>query len=970
MSSATSRKDAEALLVAVIAHSPIAISLTRACDGKYVNVNTEWSNITGYLREEALGRTSLEVGIWPSAEGRSTVLAPMQTHGRVRDIEITIQAKDGRSLDLLMHGASVEFEGEPHYLMFLTDVTVERQTRAALRASEAALQSANERLQEQLAIYDLTERLAGVGHWLGSKDGGFAGWSTNMYHLAGFSADTPLTTEVSRSLIVEEDLPLFIEARQRMDGQLIEHRYHRADGSIRWLRSRMGRQFKGDEHGFDFGVVQDITDERVAREALQNQLDFIRKVTGRAPGMLYQYELQPDGASRFPFVSDGVADLFNLSAEEAQSDVTRIFSQIHPDDLDRVRDSVQDSAQHLKPWRWEFRIQAANGRVRWLYGSSLPERKPNGNVVWNGYVTDVSAQKAASEKLRLSEERFRSLTELSSDWFWEEDAQFRLVREGGRNPAKAGALDNAAASSHIGKTRWEVGALNLSPQDWARHQAELAAHATFRDLELHSRDIEGRDVWMSVSGAPMFDPDGRFVGYRGVGRDITGRKEAASKIEQLAFYDALTALPNRRLLIDRLQLALAASERHKQTGALLFIDLDNFKDLNDTQGHEVGDMLLKQVAQRLRQCVREVDTVARLGGDEFVVMIEGLSEGDGNALAQADQVGRKVLQLLNQPYRFGDLQHHSSPSVGVTLFSGHRETVDELLRRADLAMYQAKAEGRNTMRFFDPAMQVVATARAALEADLRQGLVREELLLHYQPIVDNWSRVVGFEALVRWQHPARGLVSPAEFIPLAEQTGLILPLGLWVMEAALEQLVVWNAQPQTRGLSVSVNVSARQFRHPDFARTTLELIRKTGANPYRLKLELTESLLVADMQDAITKMSELRAIGLSFALDDFGTGYSSLSYLKRLPLDQLKIDQSFVRDVLTDPNDAAIARTVLALAQNLDLVAVAEGVETQGQRDFLAQNGCKMFQGYLFGRPQPIAAIQAAYFAPALPAIG
>jgi predicted signal transduction protein with EAL and GGDEF domain len=353
-------------------------------------------------------------------------------------------------------------------------------------------------------------------------------------------------------------------------------------------------------------------------------------------------------------------------------------------------------------------------------------------------------------------------------------------------------------------------------------------------------------------------------------------------------------------------------------------------------------------------CIRDCDTAARFGGDEFVVMLEDLSMTANEAANQAEHVAEKILGRLNAAYDLQGRQHSSTPSIGVTLFCGNEFGAEELFKRADVAMYQAKAAGRNTVRFYDPEMQAAVMARAALDADLRQGLQRQELRLHYQPVVDVAGRVTGLEALVRWLHPVRGLVGPGEFIEQAEQTGLILLLGQWVMKTACQQLVVWAGKQHTRELSVAVNVSARQFRQADFVAKVLAILEETGANPQRLKLELTESVLLSDVEDAIRKMSDLRELGVRFALDDFGTGYSSLSYLKRLPLDQLKIDQSFVRDVLSDPNDAAIVRTILALAKSMDLVAVAEGVETEGQRQFLLDNGCTVFQGYLFGRPVPL----------------
>ncbi len=444
-----------------------------------------------------------------------------------------------------------------------------------------------------------------------------------------------------------------------------------------------------------------------------------------------------------------------------------------------------------------------------------------------------------------------------------------------------------------------------------------------------------------------------------VTRDISSRKAAEDEIRNLAFYDPLTRLPNRRLLLDRLQQAVASSTRNGRYGALLMIDLDDFKTLNDTLGHDIGDLLLQQVAGRLNTCVREGDTVARLGGDEFVVMLEFLSESATEAAAHAEAVGEKILASLNQRYQLASYPHHSTPSIGVTLFVDHQGSLEELLKRADLAMYRAKSAGRNTLRFFEPEMQAAVTARAALEAGLREALQQGQFLLHYQAQMDFASRVTGVEALVRWQHPGRGLVSPAEFIPLAEESGLILPLGHWVLEAACSQLAAWAEEPSMAALTVAVNVSARQFRQQDFAAQVLAILERTGANPARLKLELTESLLVDDVEGVISRMTALKAKGVGFSLDDFGMGYSSLASLKRLPLDQLKIDQSFVRDVLVDPNDAAIARMVIALAGSMGLEIIAEGVETEAQRDFLASEGCHAYQGYLFSRPLPLAGFEA-----------
>jgi diguanylate cyclase (GGDEF)-like protein/PAS domain S-box-containing protein len=472
--------------------------------------------------------------------------------------------------------------------------------------------------------------------------------------------------------------------------------------------------------------------------------------------------------------------------------------------------------------------------------------------------------------------------------------------------------------------------------------------------EIWSRQNTGEvsPRWLTVTA--VHGNDGDITHYVGTLVDITQRKSDEAEIENLAFYDLLTQLPNRRLLVDRLQKALVVSARSRQRGAILFIDLDDFKTLNDTQGHDVGDQLLRQVARRLLTCVRASDTVARLGGDEFVVMLEDLSGSSQEAATQAKAVGEKILAALALPYLLAGHEHHSTGSVGGMLFGDHRKTVDDLLKQADLAMYRAKAAGRNTLRFFDPRMQVAVTARADLEADLRKGVREGQFVLHYQPQVDGEGRVTGAEALARWQHPRRGLVSPAEFILLAEETGLIEPLGRWVLESACAQLLAWSARPETAHLTLSMNVSPREFRRPEFVARALAVIDRAGIDPRKLMLEFTESPLPDDFEETIAKMTAMKAHGERFSLDDFGTGNFSLFSLKHLPLDQLKIDQSFVRDVATDPNDAAITRTIMALGQNFGLAVIAEGVESVEQRDFLAHQGCRAFQGYLFGRPGPV----------------
>ena len=459
-------------------------------------------------------------------------------------------------------------------------------------------------------------------------------------------------------------------------------------------------------------------------------------------------------------------------------------------------------------------------------------------------------------------------------------------------------------------------------------------------------------AYMNISSVK--NEDGHITHFVGTFNDITLRKKAEDEIRHLAFYDALTGLPNRRLLMDRLEQAMAACNRHVRQGALLFIDLDNFKTLNDTLGHDQGDLLLQQVAQRLLHCTRESDTVARLGGDEFVVMLENLDQHSLEAGTQAEVVAHKILLELNQAYALGTTEHHSSPSIGITLFGDKSEHISEPLKRADLAMYQAKSAGRNTLRFFDPKIQILVAQRAELEEDLRDAMLKDQFHLHYQAQLKDDGKLMGAEVLIRWKHPKRGAVSPAEFIPLSEETGLISILGYWVLHTAATRLATWADQPELANLSIAVNVSPSQFHQKNFVEQVLGVLEMTGANPYRLKLELTEGFSISNIEDVILKMSKLKARGVGFSLDDFGTGYSSLSYLKRLPLDQLKIDQSFVRDILIDPNDAAISKMVIVLAESLGLQVIAEGVETLAQQQFLEQQGCHAYQGYLYSKPLPV----------------
>ena len=594
-------------------------------------------------------------------------------------------------------------------------------------------------------------------------------------------------------------------------------------------------------------------------------------------------------------------------------------------------------------------IDMATGR-RW-FDVSVSRKQNDANKDLNFIVLarDVTLRKLSETELRVAATAFNSQLGMAIT-----DVDKKVVRI------------NQAFTDITGYEEHEVVGKALDFMNSGRH--EPAFYDDMLDTVRKTRAWRG-EIWNRRKNGEIFPSqctmtavladDGMVTHFINSLTDVTQMKATEEEINKLAFYDPLTGLPNRRMLLDRLRLAMAESKRTGSIGALQFIDLDNFKTLNDTLGHDMGDLLLQQVGQRLKKCIREGDTVARLGGDEFVVMLKDLSSELVGAATQAEIVGGKILNSIGEPYRLAGLEYQITPSIGITQFRGFDATIDDLLKQADLAMYQAKALGRNSMQFFDPSMQSVVTARVSLETDVRVGIAQGQFLLYYQPQIHRDGRTTGAEVLLRWPHPTRGMVPPNEFIGLAEDTGLILPLGNWVLETACHQLTMWANNPATEHLTLAVNVSARQFRQQDFVPYVLDLLQYTGANPRRLKLELTESMLVKDVEDTIAKMTELKVHGIGFSLDDFGTGYSSLSYLKRLPLDQLKIDQSFVRDLMTDPNDASIARTVIALGHSLGLNVIAEGVETSNQQQFLAEQGCDAYQGYLFGKPMPIASFDA-----------
>lgn len=643
-------------------------------------------------------------------------------------------------------------------------------------------------------------------------------------------------------------------------------------------------------------------------------------------------------------INQAFTDSTGYMADEIVGKTPRILkSGRHSDDFYQ---EMWEVVNQTGAWKGEIWQRRKNGEVypAWLTISAV--KSDDRGIVTNyvGSFVDISARKHYENLILENEQRLIDILNVSP-------IAVRIARKQGRevifyNQGYADLIKNIHAMGDDPKKYY------VRAEDYEEVLAELAQGNSVINRQIELKIPNNMTLWTLASYMPIqYKGDDAVLGWF---YDITSLKAAEEKIRLLAFHDPLTHLPNRQLLLDRLQQALASSARTGRNGALLFIDLDNFKALNDTLGHAMGDSMLQQVAQRLTDCVREGDTVARLGGDEFVVMLEDMSEQIIESAELVEVVGEKILASLGQPYQLQAHKFRSSASIGTTVFSGHQQETEELLKQADIAMYQAKKAGRNTLRFFDPQMQETINHRVALEGELHKALEEHQFCLYYQIQVDSSRHPLGAEALIRWIHPERGVVSPAHFIPLAEETGLILAIGSWVLDSACSQLKFWEGDESTRKLIIAVNVSARQFHQVDFVEQVQSVVERHAIDPNLLKLELTESLLLGDIEDSVVTMRGLSQIGVRLSLDDFGTGYSSLQYLKLLPLNQIKIDQSFVRDIANDQNDAAIVQTIIAMAGTMGLDVIAEGVETEVQREFLELRGCHAFQGYLFGVPLSI----------------
>jgi diguanylate cyclase (GGDEF)-like protein/PAS domain S-box-containing protein len=611
-----------------------------------------------------------------------------------------------------------------------------------------------------------------------------------------------------------------------------------------------------------------------------------------------------------------------------------------------------------------------DGSYTWVRLTSSIQFDANGRPLHlAAFMEDINARRATEEHLaattsalQTKEARYRAVFQMSRDAL-----SITRLSDGTNVEINQAMLDLLGYEGEeiIGKSSIGLGVW-VDTRDRESFVEMLRQNSSFRDETTQFRRKNGEAFWVLLSAIVIRieDTDCIFT----IARDLSDTRAAEDEIKNLAFYDRVTRLANRRLLLDRLQQALSGDSRISRTKILLFVNLDDFTTINDTLGHQIGDLLLQEVARRLTAASHEADTVARFGGDEFVVIFEAVSETPEGAADEAEILGEKILADLCQTYLLDGHECESTASIGITVIGDERENPHEVLKQAGIAMHKAKDAGGNTVRFFSPALQSAVNARAALKNDLSEAISANQFMLYYQPQV-NSAGLIGSEALIRWKHPVRGLVPPYEFIPLAEETGLILALGDWVLETACKQIAAWAERKGAAHLQVAVNISSRQFCQPDFVENVLATLARTGANPKNLKLELTESMLANDIEDVIAKMTVLKSHGLSFALDDFGTGYSSLSYLRRLPLDQLKIDRAFVSDILVDVASAAIAQTIVSLGRAMGLSVIAEGVETEEQRKFLASFGTHSFQGFLFSRPLPVEEFERGWMNPLNPLV-
>ncbi len=934
-------RDSEARYRTVFQISQDCVSVSYQQDGRFVDVNQEFLRLLGYERSEVIGRTSQELHIWADPENRLKLVEAMRKDLVVRDMEFLFQRKNGEQFWVLLSGSRIDLEGVPSFLIVVRDISAAKAANERLAAAAEALRLSEERYRtifqtslDAVCIVRLSDEM-------------FIDVNQALLHILGYEREEVVgKTGPELGIFADDRDRLHVTETLRQSGicRDLEFPFKRKDGGIVWGNFSASIIEIGGVV-FILTMVQDISAAKAATDALRASELRYRTTFQTSLDAVCLVRLSDETVVE---VNQSLLDILGYEREEVV-EKTALELGVFADDSDRQ--AVLELLRQDGTCRdFEVRFRKKNGETGWgRLSSSIIEI--GGVAFILSMVQDISAAKAAADALQTSEVRYRTVFQTSLDAIC-----ITRLSDGTFVDVNQSFLDilGYEREDAIGKTAQELGI-------WADNREREAMveiirkNSICRALEARFRRKNGTIVWGEIS-ASIIDIDG-VPCILSLTRDMTPVRTAERTIQSLAFYDPLTGLLNRHQLLEQLRQTLAAGAQNLHLRALLLIDLDNFKALKETLGYRIVDILLMEVARRIAACARAGDTVYRLGGDQFVVILEGLSKVAEEAATQAGAVGERILDAVGHPYPIEGRECLATTCLGITVFGDRLRSTDEIMQQADIALHRAKAAGDGVARFFSPDLQASVNARAALEEELRQGIKKKQFMLYYQPQVDR-GRITGAEALIRWNHPTRGLVLPDEFIPIAEESRLILPLGDWILKTACEQIAAWEGREQTSHLVLSVNISILQLRQPDFVEHVLAALDRARANPRNLRLELTESMLVEDIDQIIAKMAELKFHGLRFSLDDFGTGYSSLAYLKRLPLDCLKIDRSFVRDILVDSASGAIAQTIISLGRAMGLLVVAEGVETEEQWGYLSGLDCHSFQGYLLSYPLPLKEFQ------------
>ena len=790
---------------------------------------------------------------------------------------------------------------------------------------------------------DLAIQIALDGYWNVTEDGSFVDVNPRYCEMIGYSRDQLLSMCIADIEAVESsaNVKAHFELMIKQGQGRFSTRHRHANGET--LDVELSVSFVPETGNF-ICFIRDITEQKQAELKLAKSETHLYSIINAEPECIKivntqgcLIDMNPAGLALIE------AESFN---QVAGLPVENLVAPEHREAFNNMHQQVIAGQSEIL----EFEIIGLKGGRNWMETHAVPMKGENDEILHLAITRNVTERKQSEQQLRIAATAFES-----QEGILITDASSTILRI------------NQAFTKISGYEPEDLIGNNPRMLSSGLHNKEFykAMWSSLNDTgiwkgEIWNRRKDGKVYPEFLKITAVKNSLGNITNYVATTTDISASKADQKRIETLAFYDQLTQIPNRTLLYDRLLQSLTNNTRNKEISALLFLDIDHFKSLNDTLGHDVGDLLLKVVADRLKICVRKRDTVARLGGDEFVILLERLGELNAEAANRTQQIAEKILTILNEPYILNSNEHHCTFSIGATLFDSHNSNADSILRQADIAMYRAKADGRNTLRFYNKKMQEELNLRVELEKDLRLAVQKNQFQLHYQVQVDDSNHAFGAEALIRWLSPDRGLVSPFHFIPLAEETGLIIKIGQWVLETACAQLKLWQRTPRTKDLVLSINVSPKQFYLTDFVKSVENAIAHYEIDPSRLKIELTESLLLSNINDTISKMTVLKSIGVNFSLDDFGTGYSSLQYLKRLPINQLKIDQSFVRDITVDSSDQAVVLAIIAMAHALNLSVIAEGIETEEQKEMLLNSGCKFYQGHLFGKPVPIEQFESS----------